>query len=321
MGEIDQGPTLRLGKTDLRVPRLGLGVMVWGDMSKASRWNPARNAYGPTSSKDDQREALEVSLAAGVNLLDTAAMYGNGASELRVGELTEGKDVLVATKFPSGFLSRAASLPSTLDASRSRLRRDVIDLYQIHYPFRWMSIPVVMNLLADAVEAGKVRAVGVSNYSASQMRTAHAELNKRGIPLASNQVQYSLLHRDPEANGVLDACRELGVTLIAYMPLASGALTGKYSATNRPAGWRRNMPMFRGKGLARLERVNEVLRDVAEAHGKTPSQVALRWLIQQPNVVPIPGAKNARQATENAAALSFVLTDAELDALSRTKDL
>jgi aryl-alcohol dehydrogenase-like predicted oxidoreductase len=317
MADDDQGDTLTLGKTGLRVPRLGLGVMVWGDMSKASRWNPARNAYGPTSGLAEQREALEVSLAAGVNLLDTAAMYGNGASEARLGELAEGRDVLVATKFPGSFFARAGSLPATLDASRARLRRAVVDLYQAHYPFRWMSIRTVMNLMADAVDAGKVRAVGVSNYSAAQLRTAHAALAERGVPLASNQVQYSLLHREPEVDGVLDACRELGVTLIAYMPLASGALTGKYSAANRPAGWRRYMPMFRGKGLAKLERVNKVLREVADEHGKTPSQVALRWLVQQEGVVPIPGAKNGRQAADNAGALSFELSEAELDALSR----
>jgi aryl-alcohol dehydrogenase-like predicted oxidoreductase len=318
MTDEDRAATSMLGQTDLRVPRLGLGVMVWGDISAAPRWNPARNAYGPTSSMEEQREALEVSLAAGVNLLDTAAMYGKGASERRVGELTEGKEVLVATKFPAGFFSRAGSLPGTLDASLARLRRPVVDLYQVHFPSRWMSIPALMNLMADAVEAGKVRAVGVSNYSAAQLRTAHAALGKRGIALASNQVQYSLLHRDPEVNGVSDACRELGVTLIAYMPLASGALTGKYSAAHRPAGWRKYMGAFRGKGLARLERVNAVLRDLAAQHGKTSSQVALRWLIQQHNVLPIPGAKTGRQAAQNAGALSFVLSEPEMDELSRT---
>jgi aryl-alcohol dehydrogenase-like predicted oxidoreductase len=317
MADDDQGATLALGQTGLRVPRMGLGVMVWGDMSGA-RWSPARNAYGPTSSKEEQRDALDLSLAAGVNLLDTAAMYGKGASERRVGELTEGKDVLVATKFPAGIFAMAGSLPATLDASRTRLRRSVVDLYQIHFPYRWMSIPTLMNLMADAVEAGKVRAVGVSNYSAAQTRMAHAVLGERGIPLASNQVQYSLLHRDPEINGVLDTCRELGVTLIAYMPLASGALTGKYSAAHRPAGWRRYTRVFRGKGLVRLEHVTAVLRDVAEGHGKTPSQVALRWLIQQEDVLPIPGAKNGRQAAANAAALSFVLNASEMEALSRT---
>jgi aryl-alcohol dehydrogenase-like predicted oxidoreductase len=305
-----------LGRTNLRVPRLGLGVMVWGDMAAAPRWNPARNAYGPTSSLDEQREALDVSLAAGVNLLDTAAMYGKGASERRVGELTEGKDVLVATKFPAGFFSRASSLPATLEASLARLRRPVVDLYQIHFPSRWMSITTLMNLMADAVEAGKVRAVGVSNYSAPQLRTAHAALSRRGIALASNQVQYSLLHRQPERNGVLDACRELGVTLIAYMPLASGALTGKYTPANRPAGWRRYSSVYRGKGLATLERVNAVLRELAARHDQTPTQIALRWLVQQQDVLPIPGAKTGPQAADNAGALYFVLAESEIDALN-----
>jgi aryl-alcohol dehydrogenase-like predicted oxidoreductase len=174
-----------------------------------------------------------------------------------------------------------------------------------------------MNLMADAVEAGKVRAVGVSNYSAAQMRVAYQALAARGIPLASNQVQYSLLHREPETDGVLEACRELGVTLIAYMPLSSGALTGKYSAANRPAGWRRYRAPFRGKAaLEALERINAVQRDLAGKHGRTPAQIALRWLIQQPGVVPIPGAKDGKQAAENVGALSFELSDDELRALS-----
>jgi aryl-alcohol dehydrogenase-like predicted oxidoreductase len=319
--DLPSAATMRLGSTDLRVPRLGLGVMVWGDMSAAPRWSPARSAYGPTSTLQEQREALEASIAAGVTLLDTAAMYGKGASERRVGELTEGRDVLVATKFPAGYFARAGSLPETLESSRARLRRDVIDLYQVHFPTRWMSGPTLMNLMADAVEAGKVRAVGVSNYSARQMREAHAALGRRGLPLASNQVQYSLLHRNPERNGVLQACRELGVTLIAYMPLASGALTGKYSAAHRPAGWRRYMPYFRGKGLATLERVNVVLGDLSGHHDRTPSQIALRWLIQQPGVLPIPGAKDGRQAAQNAGALSFELTQAEMETLSAATSL
>jgi aryl-alcohol dehydrogenase-like predicted oxidoreductase len=229
--------------------------------------------------------------------------------------------VLIATKFPQRLRSGAGSLPATLDASLTRLRRTVVDLYQIHYPYPWMPIPRLMNLMADAVEAGKVRAVGVSNFSATQMRTAHAALAQRGVALASNQVQYSLLHRKPEVNGVLQACRELGVTLIAYMPLASGALTGKYSADNRPAGWRRYMGTFRGRGLARVERVNGLLREIAGHHDRTPSQVALRWLIQQNMVLPIPGAKNGRQATLNAGALTFTLSGAEMDVLSEATAL
>ena len=299
----------------MRVSLLGLGAMVWGDMASAPRFNPARNVYGATSSEEDQQEALDVSLAGGVSLVDTAAMYGKGASERRVGELTEGRDVLVATKFPAGFFERQNSLPATLAASQSRLRRPVIDLYQIHYPFRWMSITKLMGMMADAVEAGKVKTVGVSNYSADQMRTAHAALAERGIPLASNQVQYSLLHRAPEVDGVLEACRELGVTLIAYMPLASGALTGKYTAGQRPSGWRRYTGFFRGKNIAKIQTVNELLREIADRHEKSASQVALRWLIQR-DVLPIPGAKNARQAAQNVGALSFTLTQSDMDALT-----
>jgi aryl-alcohol dehydrogenase-like predicted oxidoreductase len=313
-----EATSMRLGRTDLRVSRLGIGAMVWGDMSTAPRWNPARNAYGPTSSAEEQKEALEVSLAAGVNFLDTAAMYGKGASERRVGELTAGKNVVVATKFPFSFLSRASSLPVALEGSLARLQRTTIDLYQIHYPFRWMSIPTLMKLMAEAAQVGKINAVGVSNYSAEQMRSAHAELARRGIPLASNQVEYSLLHRDPETDGVLDACRELGVTLMAYMPLASGALTGKYSSTARPAGWRRYTGYFRGKNLTALNGLIELLREIGARHDRSPGQVALRWLIQQEGVLPIPGAKNAGQAAQNAGALTFALDDVEMDAVSQT---
>jgi aryl-alcohol dehydrogenase-like predicted oxidoreductase len=308
--------TVELGRTGMRVPRLGMGAMVWGDMRSAPWWAPARSVYGVTSSAADQRDALEAALASGVNLVDTAAQYGKGISERRVGELAEGKDVLIATKFPLGFLARTSQLPATLEWSLDRLRRSTIDLYQVHFPSRWMSIPGLMGHMADAVEAGKIRAVGVSNYSAAQMRVAHEALGDRGIPLASNQVQYSLLHRRPEVDGVLSTCRELGVTLIAYMPLASGALTGKYTPENRPQGWRRHMGFFRS-GMTRVVAVNELLRDIAERHDRAPSQVALRWLVQQDGVVPIPGAKNGRQATLNAGALSFSLADAEIDALDR----
>jgi aryl-alcohol dehydrogenase-like predicted oxidoreductase len=206
-------------------------------------------------------------------------------------------------------------MPGQLAASLARLRRDHVDVYQHHFPSRRVDIPRLMNLMADAVEAGRVRAVGVSNYSADQMRQAHAVLAQRGIPLASNQVEYSLLHRRPETNGVLDVCRELGVTLIAYQPLASGALTGKYTPANRPKGLRRFAKPFRGGGLAALEPVIAVLREIGERHDKTPAQVALRWLIENDTVLPIPGAKNRAQATANAGALTFRLTQDEIEAL------
>jgi aryl-alcohol dehydrogenase-like predicted oxidoreductase len=304
-----------LGRSDVRVPRLGLGVMIWGEASGLQRAMPAKMAYGGTNAADEQA-AFEASLAAGVNFFDTAAMYSAGGSERRLGELGEGRDVVIATKFPPTPWGRAQDMPAALDASLSNLRRKSVDLYQHHFPGRRVDIAELMGLMADAVEAGKIKAVGVSNYSAAQMRTAYDVLAQRGIPLASNQVNYSLLHRHPETNGVLDLCRELGITLIAYQPLASGALTGKYLSGSRPFGIRRFREPFRGSKFHALRPVVTLLRLIGDRYGKTPGQVALRWLLEQENVVPIPGAKNAEQATHNAGALSFTLTPQEIGYLN-----
>jgi aryl-alcohol dehydrogenase-like predicted oxidoreductase len=291
--------------------------MTWGSPSGRSRWGPAKLAYGGTAGPEEEQLAFEASLSAGVDLFDTAAMYSGGASEQRLGELAEGRRVVIATKFPPGWLSKAEALPDALDQSLARLRRNTIDLYQHHFPSRRIPIPSLMWLMADAVAAGKVRAIGVSNYSVRQLRIAHAALAERGIPLASNQVEYSLLHRAPEVNGVLDACMELGITLIAYQPLAQGVLTGKYRPGDRPKGIRRFGRYFRSDGLKKVQPVMALLREIGEGHAKTPAQVALRWLIEQDGVLPIPGAKNGRQAASNAEALSFSLVGAEIEALDQ----
>jgi aryl-alcohol dehydrogenase-like predicted oxidoreductase len=292
--------------------------MTWGEARGLARFHPAQTAYGGAHGFEEEKRALEASVAAGVTLFDTAAMYSSGASERRLGKLAQGHDVLIATKFPGGFFFRTEDVPNELAASLTRLGRKAVDLYQHHFPTSTAAIPRLMELLADAVEAGKVKAVGVSNYSAEQMRIAHAALAKRGIPLASNQVEYSLLHRQPETNGVLETCRELGVTLIAYSPLASGALTGKYAPGSRPTGFfRRFMPNFRGRGLEAVQPVVALLREIGGRYGKTPGQVALRWLIENPSVLPIPGAKNGQQAASNAEALTFSLTPDEVEALSQ----
>jgi aryl-alcohol dehydrogenase-like predicted oxidoreductase len=291
--------------------------MTWGKPTGLARWTPAKLAYGGAHGLEEEQRALEASLAAGVTLFDTAAMYSGGASERRLGELARGKELLLATKFPSSPFSRTESLPGALDASLARLGRSSVDLYQHHFPTAWVSIPKLMALMADAVAAGKVKAVGVSNYSAAQMRVAHAALARRGIPLASNQVEYSLLHRQPEVNGVLDTCRELGITLIAYQPLASGALTGKYGAGTRPSGLRRFSPYFRGQGVEAVAPVVNLLREIGAVYAKSPAQVALRWLIENEQVLPIPGAKNGQQAAANAGALAFSLAPAEIEALNQ----
>ncbi len=307
-----------LGRSTVQVPRMGVGAMTWGDAKGLARLHPAKTAYGGAHGFEEEKRALEVSLVAGVNLFDTAAMYSLGAAELRLGELARGRDVLIATKFPGGFSFKEEDLPKQLEASLARLGRDSIDLYQHHFPVKAISIPKLMDQLADVVEAGKVKAVGVSNYSVEQMREAHAALAKRGIPLASNQVEYSLLNRKPEVNGVLDACRELGITLIAQTPMAGGMLTGKYSAQNRPGGFfRRILPQYSRKAMDAVQPVIKLLREIGDRYSKTPSQVALRWLIENPVVLPIPGAKNGKQAMDNAGALTFSLTPEEVESLSQ----
>lgn len=171
-----------------------------------------------------------------------------------------------------------------------------------------------MNALADEVKRGRIVSVGVSNYSAEQMREAHKILAARGVPLAVNQVPYSLLNRKIETNGILDAARALGVTILAYSPLAQGLLTGKYTVAQytEPTGARRIDPRFSRSGLEKIAPVTSVLRELGEKYDKTPAQVALNWLIAQGGVVPIPGAKTAQQARQNAGALGWELAESEV---------
>ena len=305
--------TITIGKTDLKVPPLGLGTWQWGDTGV---WQ-----YGTGYAQSDVEEAYRQSRAAGITFFDTAEIYGRGLSEQMLGPLVQAErsEVTVATKFaPFPYRVTASALPKALDASLKRLGLEQVDLYQIHWPWGAMiGIETLMNALADQVERGKVRAVGVSNYTEKQMRRAHAALAKRGIPLASNQVQYSLLHRKPEQNGVLAACRELEVRLIAYSPLAKGALTGKYHQGAEVGGMRRRYRTFSPKGLQASAPLITLMTKIGEAHGgKTPGQVSLNWLMHQ-GTLPIPGAKNASQATSNAGALGWDLTEEEFEQMTQ----
>jgi aryl-alcohol dehydrogenase-like predicted oxidoreductase len=160
--------------------------------------------------------------------------------------------------------------------------------------------------------------VGVSNYSAEQMRRTYELLAKRGVKLVSNQVEYSLVERSPETNGVLDACRELDVTLIAYSPLGRGVLSGKYKPGQSASDMRRNIGLFKDAQLAKLMPLLDTLRNIGEAHGgKTPAQVALNWLVRQPNVLVIPGAKNVRHVQTSLDAISWEMTGTEAEQIAQ----
>ena len=301
--------SIPLGKTDIRISPIGLGTWQWGDRAM---WS-----YGATHTDRDIHEAFRKSIEGGIDFFDTAELYGKGRSEVLLGECLKeaaGVPVVVATKFaPLPFRLRKGALAGALRRSLARLGLARVDLYQIHFPFSLVPVAVWANALADAVEAGLTRSVGVSNYSAAQMRQAHAVLSRRGVPLASNQVEYHLLHRKVERNGVRQTCRELGVALIAYSPLAKGLLTGKYTPENRPPGLRKYTA--RSGKLSSIQPLVGLMREVGQAHeGKSPAQVALNWLVCK-GAVPIPGAKNAQQARENAAATGWRLDAAEIAAL------
>ena len=306
---------LTIGLADeLDVAPLGIGAWAWGS---TRLWG-----YGKEYDRDDVGEAFRASMADGVTLVDTAEIYGGGASERIIGEILreggfEGTPV-IATKFaPLPYRLSARSLLAAVDKSLGRLGTETIDLYQIHFPSPILRINALMDALAETVRAGKVRRVGVSNYGADEMRRAHDRLASHGVSLASNQVEYSLLQRAPETNGVLEASRDLGVTLIAYSPIAQGLLTGKYGpGADRPSGLVRRMGRaFGEQNLKKVEPVVNILREIGEAHNKRPSQVALNWLITQKHTFPIPGAKNEFQARQNAGALGWSLAREEAEKL------
>jgi aryl-alcohol dehydrogenase-like predicted oxidoreductase len=307
---------LTIGMADeLSIAPLGVGAWAWGT---TRLWG-----YGKEYNRSDVGDAFRASMAEGVSLVDTAEIYGNGASERIIGEILreggfEGRPV-IATKFaPLPYRLGARSLLKALDKSLERLGIETIDLYQIHFPNPIFKIDSLMTALAETVKAGKVRRVGVSNYGADQMRRAHDRLASHGVPLASNQVEYSLLQRTPETNGVLEASRDLGVTLIAYSPIAKGLLTGKYGpGGDRPSGLVRRMGRaFGEQNLEKIEPVLNILREIGEAHGKEPAQVALNWLITQTSTFPIPGAKNEHQARQNAGALGWEISADEAEKLN-----
>ena len=303
-----------LGSSPLRISALGIGTWAWGDRLF---WGYGRGGY----TDSDLEAAFHAGRSAGINLFDTAEVYGRGRSERFLGRFVRdaGDQVVVATKFfPYPWRLRRTNLVRALRGSLNRLGLNAVDLYQIHWPYPPVSVETWMAGLVDAVEAGLARTVGVSNYNPEQTRRAHAALAKCGVPLVSNQVQYSLLHRYPEWDGLLDLCRELDITLIAYSPLAMGVLTGKYTPDNLPPGVRGRR--YNREFLAQAQPLIALLREIGQTHGaKTPAQVALNWVICKGGV-PIPGAKNARQAEDNAGALGWRLTGEQVAALDAASE-
>ena len=296
----------------LHAIEMGLGAWQWGDRVV---W-----AYGQKYTDKEIREAFDISLNLGIRFVDTAEIYGSGHSERLLGKFLKEIDqpVLVATKFfPWPWKITKGFIPRALKGSLDRLGLDAVDLYQIHWPSPTLSPETMMEGMAECVKRGMTRTVGVSNFDEKHMIRAYTTLARHGIPLASNQVQYSLLSRDVEKNGTLARCKELGIRLIAYSPLEKGLLSGKYSSENPPPGVRGSQY---AELLRKLAPVIKLLLEIGQNHnGKTPSQVSLNWLICK-GALPIPGAKNVKQAEENAGGAGWRLTEDEVAKLDEATE-
>ncbi len=303
--------TKQLGPNGPLVSAVGIGTWSWGDRIF---WG-----YGDQYGEAEVADAFQAAIQAGITLFDTAEIYGWGESERLLGKFYQDcqRPVCLATKYgPVPWRLSEEAVLQAIQESRKRLQVDVIDLYQVHWPFNFfMSFETLFRALAKAINQGLIKTVGVSNYSAQQMQTAHALLAGHGVPLAVNQVRYSLITRQVESQGLMAKARELDVTILAYSPLAQGLLTGKYTPEQPPIGARKADQRFKPEGLRKLSPVTNLLRQFAEVHDKTMAQVALNWLIAQEGVIPIPGAKTAQQAIENAEALGWSLNPDEVTAL------
>jgi aryl-alcohol dehydrogenase-like predicted oxidoreductase len=292
---------------------LGVGTWAWGDRST---WG--MGGYDNDLTEATIGEAWAASLDAGVTLFDTAEVYGKGESERIIGRLLAAEparreSLVVATKFMPlpQKLNVKSAMRSAVLASIERLGVERVDLYQIHGPVSLRSKAALADALATVHGEGLVRAVGVSNYSIKEMRAIHDALRERGLALASNQIEFSLLRRRPETSGLLEACRELGVVPLAYSPIGQGRLTGKYSASNPPPGSR----TFSAHPMEEVDPIVDELRRIGADHDeRSPSQVALRWIIQK-GAVPIPGAKHGEQARQNAGALGWSLSTEDMAVL------
>lgn len=304
----------KLGHSDLQISRLGLGCM---GMSHAYIDNPQGAEADAT---------LEFALELGINFWDTADVYGFGENEkLLAPHLKRNREkIILATKF--GFRAKEgggtyfdgspAYLKKACDASLKRLGIDTIDLYYAHRADNQVPIEDTVGAMADLVQAGKVRYLGLSEVSPDTLKRAH-----QVHPIAALQSEYSMFTRGVETE-ILPLCKELGITLVPYSPLGRAVLTGKLAASSiKDKDFRKNLPRFQEENFKKNQLMVEALGALAAELNCSPAQLALAWLLHQDeNIVPIPGTKRTKYLKENAQAVNIDLNDAHLEAIQDLLD-
>jgi len=313
-------PQVKLGT--LTIPKMGMGTLNW-----------------PLDKRTDENAAaaLKACLDRGVDFFDTAEAYGFGRSEELLADCAakSGKPVIMATKFaPVPWRQKPSDVVDAAKASASRLGVDSIDLYQIHFPDVIQPLSAFglerrkdeeyWDGIAQCYEMGLIKNVGVSNYGPKLLARVINRLNERGVPLASNQINYSLLYRKQGAQATVDFCAERNITVLGYFPLANGLLAGKYSAENLPKGLKgKTMRKYVVGGVTERGIVYpeggatpllQEMQRIADERCKSVAQVALNYVISK-GVVPIPGCRNAQMAADNCGALDWSLDDGEVAAL------
>ncbi len=284
-----------LGKSDLKVSVIGLGA-----------WQAGAKGWGKIVDSD-VKNAILTSIEMGLNFIDTAEVYGDGHSESVIGEVIKDirDEIIIATKASGGHL-KPEYLERALEGSLKRLNTNYIDLYQVHWPDIYTSLKGTMKTLEKMANDGKIRYIGLSNFSSCQIEEARSYLST--IDIVSNQVRYNILQREIEEE-MLPYLKKENISVIAYSPLAQGLLTFKYDLANlEPSDVRKNNKLFSDSNIRMISSFLSVLREISMETGHSVVQLALNWLISRGNVIPIPGAKNRDQATINLQSNGWRLT-------------
>lgn len=295
----------KLGESDMEVTVLSLGAWAFG------KYEPDWGKINDEESIRTIREAID----AGVNLIDTAKAYGEGYSEQIVGKAIKGRrdKVFLASKCRSG-ITKPEDICEDIDLCLKRMGVDCVDLYQVHYPSRTVPVSRIIEEMVKIQEAGKIRYIGVSNFSVNQMEEA-LEAGK----FISCQPPYNIFWREIEVKGILSFCRENNIGVIVYSPLAQGLLTGKFTTRAQiPNDIRSRNKLFREGIFGKALEVIEYMRETAEHHDKTLAEVALNWVIQQAGITSaIMGAKRPSQLKDNLGACGWSLTPEESEEIGK----